>query len=200
MTDLKPNNSKTRPLIEKEYFSSSQHFNHLLTPFQRKLLQKSLQDNLSKYYYQRIQIMLLADEGKSQSEICQTIGCSMAMARHWIMVAQLGQAHNWQQQPPGRPHKVNGKYLARLKELVSNSPKDYDYPFQRWTAHWLSKHLAQEFGIQVSDRHINRLLKQMGLSTRPQLPSTSESLMIDDLNVVKTTSESSDLWLFNSIN
>jgi len=57
---------------------------------------------------------------------------------------------------------VNDQYLERLKELVSHSPRDYGYPFQRWTAQWLSKHL-KEFGIEVSDRHINRLLK-VGLS------------------------------------
>lgn len=200
MVHLDKANSQTITPPQQESFPLSQNQNHLLTPFQRKLLEKVLQDNLPQYYHQRIQIMLLADQGKSQSEICQTIECSVPMARHWIMVARLGQAHNWQQQPPGRPHKVNREYLERLKELVSNSPKDYDYPFQRWTANWLSKHLAQEFGIEVSDRHINRLLKQMGLSTRPQPPSTPESLMIDDLSIAKTTSESSDLWLFNSIN
>ena len=150
MIYLEQTNSQRMISPQQKSFSLSQKSDHLLTPFQRKLLQNSLQDDLSKQYRQRIQIMLLADEGKSQSEICQTVGCSVPMARHWIMIARLGQAHNWQQQPPGRPHKVNSEYLERLKELVSNSPKDYDYPFQRWTAHWLSKHLAQEFGIQLT--------------------------------------------------
>ena len=42
----------------------------------------------------------------------------------------------------------------------------YGFSFQRWTANWLSKHLAKELGIEISDRHIKRLLKQLGLSTR----------------------------------
>jgi transposase len=29
----------------------------------------------------------------------------------------------------------------------------------------LSQHLAREFGVQVSDRHILRFLKEMGFST-----------------------------------
>lgn len=41
-----------------------------LTPFQRDLLQKSLQADLPDLYRLRIQIMLLADEGKSQGVIC----------------------------------------------------------------------------------------------------------------------------------
>jgi transposase len=71
----------------------------------------------------------------------------------------------------GRPKTVNEQYLARLKELVSHSPREYGYPFQRWTAQWLGKHLAKELGIKVSDCHINRLLKEMGLSTRQRRES-----------------------------
>ncbi|ACK68875.1 conserved hypothetical protein [Gloeothece citriformis PCC 7424] len=163
-----------------------------LTPFQRKLLQKSCQNReLSEPYRQRLQIMLLADEGKSQAEICQQVGCCHGTARHWILMARTGQAHHWQDQPIGRPKAVNDQYLERLKELVNQSPKDCGYSFSRWTAGWLSKHLAKEFEIEVSDRHINRLLKQMGLSTRPKSPQTQNNnslthsgkrILIDDLS------------------
>lgn len=139
-----------------------------LTPFQRKLLQKSLQEDLSNAYRQRIQIMLLADEGQSQISICRILGCSPATVRHWTHIARAGMAHQWQECPFGRHKTVNDQYLERLQELVRHSPRDYGYCFGRWTANWLSKHLARELGIEVSDRHLNRLIKQMGLSTREQ--------------------------------
>jgi transposase len=66
----------------------------------------------------------------------------------------------------GRPKIVSPDYLDRLRELVSHSPRQFGYPFERWTANWLQQHLGREFDCIVSDRHINRLLKQMGLSTR----------------------------------
>ncbi|HEY9672054.1 MAG TPA: helix-turn-helix domain-containing protein [Waterburya sp.] len=137
-----------------------------LTSFQRKLLLKSLQTDLRPEYRRRIEIMLLADTGQSQAQICKALGCSSEMARYWIVMAQTGQAHHWSDYPMGRPKTVNEQYLDRLKELVSHSPREYGYPFQRWTAQWLGKHLAKELGIKVSDCHINRLLKEMGLSTR----------------------------------
>lgn len=99
-------------------------------------------------------------------------------------------AHQWQDCPIGRPKAVNEEYLERLKELISNSPRDYGYAFRRWTTNWLQKHLAKEFGIEISDRHIKRLLKQMGLSTVPKLnnvtAATAEktrnsSILIHDL-------------------
>ncbi|MGK7921408.1 MAG: transposase [Trichodesmium sp.] len=152
-----------------------------LTSFQRKLLEKNLEDQLPWQYRQRIEIMLLADEGKTQSQICKAIGCSPGTARHWILVAKSGQAHTWKNHPIGRPQEVNEQYLERLKQLVSNSPREFGYVFRRWTANWLSKHLAKEFDIELSDRHINRLLKQMGLSTKPK-PAKAEEIPGQDIN------------------
>ncbi len=140
-----------------------------LTPFQRKALLKNLQNNSQPEYRRRIEIMLLADMGKSQTHICEMIGCSQEMARYWIGVAEAGMAHNWNQRPLGRPKIVNHQYIERLKELVNCSPREYGYAFADWTAQWLSKHLAKELGIQISDRHVNRLLKQMGLSTKRKI-------------------------------
>ncbi len=180
----------------------------LLTPFQRQLLQKSLQEDLNESYRQRIQIMLLADEGKSQTEICQTLGCCPATARHWMHIARRGMAHQWQDCPIGRPKAVNEQYLERLKELIDQSPRDYGYSFRRWTVNWLKKHLAKEFGIEVSDRHLKRLLKQMGLSTIPKPPELQEAgdrgkegqnILIHDLKSANG-SEPNSFWLFNPSN
>lgn len=137
-----------------------------LSSFQRELLQKSLKNNLRPEYSRRIKIMLLADEGQSQNKICKTLGCSQETARYWIKIAQTGQAHNWDDRPRGRPKTVNQEYLDRLKELVNNSPSKYGYSFKRWTAQYLNRHLTKELGIEFSDCHVNRLLKQMGLSTK----------------------------------
>lgn len=139
-----------------------------LTPFQHKLLIKSLEADLRPEYRRRIEIMLMADAGQSQAQICKALGCSQEMARYWIVMAQSGNAHHWSDRPMGRPKTVNKQYLNRLKELVSHNPREYGYAFHRWTAQWLSKHLAKELGIEVSSQHINRLLKEMGLSTRQQ--------------------------------
>ncbi|MDF5706996.1 MAG: helix-turn-helix domain-containing protein [Nostoc sp. S4] len=161
-----------------------------LTPFQLRLLQKNLQENLLNSSRQRIEIMLLADQGKSQTAICQILGCCPATARYWIHIARTGMAHQWQACPVGRPKAVNEKYLERLQELISHSPRDYGYSFKRWTTNWLQKHLAKELGIELSDRHIKRLLKQLGLSTlsKPRKLETivdknaiNSSILIHDL-------------------
>jgi len=198
--------SRPDELPDSECYKPSRLNQHqLLTPFQRKLLQKILEGDLTELYRQRIQIMLLAAEGKSQTKICEILGCSQGTARHWILMAQAGQAHNWNDSPIGRPKTVNDQYLERLKELASNTPRDYGYSFWRWTGQWLSKHLAKEFGIELSDRHINRLLKDMGLSTRPKPAPVEDTttqggnrLSIRDLTET-SVSVSPEFWPFNSI-
>jgi transposase len=173
----------------------------LLTSFQRKQLQKSLETELRSLYRQRIQIMLMADAGHSQTQICEMLGCAQVTARYWITIAQSGNAHRWNDRPMGRPKIVNQQFLDRLQELVASSPRDYGYGFRHWTAQWLARHLAKELGIKVSDRHINSLLKEMGLSTRGQTPTSLESqvnqtsgIKIDDL---QTTQISGFEWQFN---
>ena len=121
-----------------------------LSLFQRKLLLENLQKTLPESYRQRIEIMLLADEGKTQREICQILGCCPATARHWTHIARTGMAHQWQDCPIGRPKAVNDQYLKRLKELIKSNPRDHGYCFRRWTANWLGKHLAKELGIEVA--------------------------------------------------
>lgn len=177
-----------------------------LTEFQRKLLLKRLQSNLRPEYRRRIEIMLLADAGKSQTEICESLQCSAETARYWTHIAQSGQAHLWDARPMGRPKEVTPEYLDRLAALVQSNPREHGYPFRRWTAQWLGKHLAKEFGLEVSDRHINRLLKQMGLSTRPRGSShpnqpsetadAGSTIAIRDLQAVSTPTF---LWSLNLI-
>ncbi|GAB4237135.1 MAG: hypothetical protein Kow0049_22650 [Stanieria sp.] len=173
-----------------------QEVGKLLSPFQRKLLQKSLEKKLRPEYRRRIEIMLMADLGHSQTEICTALNCSHETARYWMFMARTGQAHQWQTLPVGRPKTIDENYLTRLQHLVSQSPREFGYAFSRWTAQWLSKHLEKELGLQISDRHINRLLKQMGLSTRykqsrtktdrEQDQASSSKIKIDNLSTSKT--------------
>ena len=131
-----------------------------------KLLPEKLPADITPEARRRLEIILRTQLGQSQSKICREVGCSKETARYWMIVAQTGAISSWSENRVGRPRVVNDLYLESLRELVSHSPQKYGYGFKRWTAGWLSKHLAKELGIVISDRHVNRLLKQMGLSTR----------------------------------
>jgi transposase len=173
-----------------------------------KFLPNELPDQLRPEYRRRLEIILRTNLGQSQAEICAALGCSQETARYWMTIAQTEEAKQRSTHPLGRPKRVNEHYLNRLKELVIHSPKEYGYPFERWTARWLSKHLTKEFDIQVSDRHINRLLQQMGLSTRNgqsevKTKQNNTKITINDINPnISTQSDElseSSWWFQNKI-
>ncbi|MGB7412577.1 MAG: helix-turn-helix domain-containing protein [Thermosynechococcaceae cyanobacterium] len=113
----------------------------------------------------RLEIMLRADRGESQRTICAALGCAPGTARFWMKMMELGEIDAWASAPIGRPQKVSPEYLARLRELVCHSPKTYGYAIKQWTALFLRQQLIKELGIDVSDRHINRLLNEMQISS-----------------------------------
>jgi transposase len=130
-----------------------------------KALEEGSRRQLRPEHRLRLEIMLRADRGESQNEICAALGCAPGTARFWMKMMELGDIDAWVTVPIGRPQKVSPEYLARLRELVGQSPKNYGYNVERWTALDLRHQLIQESGIAVSDRHINRLLNEMNISS-----------------------------------
>lgn len=171
-----------------------------------EILPEKLPKNLESKHRRRLEIILRSRLGQSQAEICAALGCSKDMARYWMAIAKNPQIDSWQDVHVGRPKRINDQYLKRLKELVTSSPKDHGYAFSRWTAKCLSQHLAKELGIQISDRHVNRLLKQMGLSTRNsqqaevvENSSPQRGIKIKDLNPSSSQLDDSLWWFQNQI-
>jgi transposase len=138
-----------------------------LTQFQRQMLQENIQKELSNSYRQRLEIILLTDNGKTQAEICRIIGCCASTASRWIQLTKVGMAHNYLDCPVGRPKIVTDEYIELLRELLQNSPRDYGYPFRTWTVSWLLKHINKKMGIEVSKGSLKRVMRDLGLSTRP---------------------------------
>lgn len=139
-----------------------------LRPLERQYLKNDLENPcLPKKYKQRIWIILLTDEGKTQSEICETLGCSTETAKYWMSVTEQGQPEQCYTKPLGRPKKAGQEYLQRLEQLLQHNPQEFGFKSPYWKTRTLIKQLNKEFNITVSDRHINRLLQQRGLSLIP---------------------------------
>lgn len=174
-----------------------------LTSFQRQLLRENMAKELPAAYRQRLEIVLLADAGKTQAQICRSLGCSAATASRWMQLTKAGLAHQYLDCPVGRPKVITDEYIEFLRELLQHSPRDYGYPFQTWTVSWLGKHIAKEKGIAVSHSHLKRVMRELGLSTRskPQQPDkpSKANISIADLpdRALPADDELSELNLFH---
>jgi transposase len=160
----------------------------LLTDNQRHQIQQYLSaDSLSAEQRHRLQIMLLSDEGWPQKRIVAHLGCAPQTVRYWRLMAETGQLHRWQERSLGRPKQISPEYIDRLKKVANESPRSYNYPYRQWTARRLSDHLAREFDITVSERHLNRLLKELNLDKKSRqndrvfARSSQGTLLVKDL-------------------
>jgi transposase len=141
-----------------------------LTDFQKKRLEQELaKSHISSRDRTRIQIMLLCGQGKSQKQICDTLNCAPVTARTWIHIVKSDQAHRWRDFcQDGRPKTIEDHHRDRLIALFNQSPREVGFPFEKWTSTALKKQRLKEFEIEVSARHINRVLNEAGFSTRTQ--------------------------------
>jgi hypothetical protein len=140
------------------------HQNHkkILSVSQYEELTSLLKNqDISEINRRRIEIILLANEGKSQSEICKALNCTPATVNRWITVAKSEQLDQLLSNNRGCPHKVDKFYLERLKQLLNKSPYDFGYHFQQWSGEILARHLEKELGIKISKHHVNRLRKKI---------------------------------------
>jgi transposase len=99
----------------------------------------------------------------------------------------MGISSEWKKRPAGRPTVINERYINYLYELLESGPRSCGYAFSRWTVQWLNKHLSKELGIVISDRHLKRLLKDLGWSTlskpdRSSLPHKNNRIHIADIS------------------
>jgi transposase len=168
-----------------------------LTAFQRQLLRENINQDVPDAYRQRSAIMLLTDAGKTQAEICRSLGCSPATASRWMQLTKAGLAHQYLEYPLGRPKLITDEYIEFLRELLAHSPRDYGYPFKIWTVSWLGKHIAKEKGIEVSQSHLKRVMRDLGLSTRTstQPPSSQPSANISIADLADLPDDDQELPL-----
>lgn len=132
-----------------------------LTPEQVTKLQTALKESELSHVRERILILLLQNDGKTQQEIAQFIGCSQRTVAYWCMHGnpdKLESLHNKREQESYR--KATPEYLKLLLLTVEKEPSELGYEFGRWTGERLATYLAEQTGIQLSGSQVRRILKR----------------------------------------
>lgn len=136
-----------------------------LTSEQVKRLQKELRESEQPHVRSRILILLLQNEGMTQREIAQFLGCSPRTVAHWCMHGnpeQLESLHNKREQEHYR--KATPEYIQLLLETVDKQPEELGYDFGRWTGERLATYLNEQIGIALSGSQVRRILKRKKFS------------------------------------
>ena len=134
---------------------------NFLTAEQVKKLQDALRKNSLPHVRERILIILLQNDGKTQREIANFLGCSPRTVAYWCMHGDpddLASLSNKREQEYYR--KATDEYIQLLLETRDKEPQELGYEFGRWTGERLATYLAQQTGIELSGSQVRRILKR----------------------------------------
>lgn len=142
-----------------------------LTLEKQENLQKALKREENGDIRERILILLLMNDGKTQSEIANFIGCSKNKVCYWCVHADPDNLESLKdERMKGNHQKATEKYIEILLETVEKEPQELGYEFGRWSAQRLATYLEEKTGISLSGSQVRRILARKkypkGLASR----------------------------------
>ena len=134
--------------------------NYCLTVEEKKYLQHQLKFHQHPDIRERVLVLLLRNQGMTQQEIADLIGCSVRKVAYW---STHGDPRNVEslvdKRMQGNYRKTNDEYVSLLIRVVETNPKELGYSFRQWSQQKLADHLATQTGIKLSSSQIGRILK-----------------------------------------
>lgn len=134
--------------------------NHL-TPEQGEKLQKALKEEENGDIRERILILLLLNDGKTQAKIAEFLGVSLNKVSYWCVHGDPDNLESLKdERMRGNHKKATDKYIEILLETIDKEPQELGYEFGRWTTKRLATYLESITGIQLSGSQVRRILER----------------------------------------
>ncbi|HEY9709647.1 MAG TPA: IS630 family transposase [Oculatellaceae cyanobacterium] len=134
--------------------------NHLTTE-QVEKLQKALKEEENGDIRERILILLLLNDGKTQAKIADFLGCSLNKVSYWCVHGDPENLESLKdERMRGNHKKATDKYIEILLETIDKEPQQLGYEFGRWTAKRLATYLGNITGIELSGSQVRRILEK----------------------------------------
>ena len=132
---------------------------------QKEKLQKALKENEHPDIRERVLMFLLLNDGKTQAEIADFLGCSLRKVAHWCVHGDPDNLESLvDERMKGNYNKATEEYIKLLLETIEKDPEELGYEFGRWTNARLSTYLEEKTGIKLSSGQIRNILKKKGYS------------------------------------
>ena len=128
---------------------------------QQRKLPEALKREGNGEIRERILILLLLNDGKTQQEIAKFIGCSKNKASYWCVHGDPDNLESLKdERMKGNHQKATEKYLEILLETIEKEPEELGYEFGRWSAQRLATYLEEKTGIKLSGSQVRRILSR----------------------------------------
>ena len=101
-----------------------------LKPEQKEKLRKALKEEEHPDIRERILMLLLLNDGKTQAQIAEFIGCSLKTASYWCVHGDPDNLESLKDnRMKGNYRKATKEYEDLLLETVDKDPKEIGYEF-----------------------------------------------------------------------
>jgi len=179
--------------------------NHL-TSEQINKLQLALKAEESGEIRERILILLLLNDGKTQAKIAEFLGCSINKVSYWCVHGDPDDLESLKdERMKGNHRKATDKYIEILLETIDKSPQELGYEFGRWTAQRLATYLENITGIKLSGSQVRRILEQkkyvylwakysLEAKKNPEKRKAFKNRLLEYLKIEKESPERLQVW------
>ncbi len=126
----------------------------------KEKLQQVLKEHEHPDIRERALMFRLLNDGNTQSQVAQCIGCSVRTVAYWSVHGgpeNLESFHD--ERMNGNHRKAIPAYIDLLLEVIEQEPEAYGYDFGKWTTARLATYLEAVTGIKLSSTQVMRLLK-----------------------------------------
>ncbi len=130
----------------------------------------------------RLVALALVLEGASRTAAARAGGMDRQTLRDWVIRYNEAGVDGLRDRPrSGRPSRLNAVQLAELARLVEAGPDIAVHGVVRWRCVDLRAEIKTRFDVELSERHVGRLLGKLEftrLSVRPRHPQADEAAQL----------------------
>lgn len=155
-------------------------------------LEAALDDATEKRETKRLLVAIIYKRGPSAPMIAEWLDTREQTIYRWfdrLEAEPISQAVQ-DRQRSGRPPKLDDSDRAEFQATVQNPPSEAGYDHTAWTTDLAQQVLKDEFDVEYSRRHVQRLLKDADLTwqtPRPQPPTADEDERTEFWETIKKT-------------
>ena len=118
-------------------------------------------------------------DGASREDAARTAGMDRQTLRDWVHRYNADGIDGLLDKPrSGRPPQLEEAQLRKLDAMVEKGPDVAVHKVVRWRCVDLKEVIKERFDVEISERHVGRILKERGysrLSVRPRHPKADEA-------------------------
>ena len=109
-------------------------------------------------------------DGETPAEVASLLGVSVRSVQRWAAAWSAGgEAALLPKARCGRPAKLTGEQTQQVLGWLLDSPTDFGFATERWTAPRVAALIQRTFGVHMNARYLNDWLRRRGDIT-PQVP------------------------------